>query len=239
MRTEQKAWELALYLWRRCRLSYRASNPGDLRDIDALIGQRFGLFLRALAVNPTRFRLAMMDPPCFIGKFVAYIVAMRLHLGAQFLQRRAYRIRDHAACGRLRRGRVSRLRPPARYLAAALPRDARRHQRAGNFRIRADRADDQAVLGLAFKPRAVAKPAIELVGRVAMQLIVDHMPAMHPVYRRGPVPSYRHNRRSAYHRRRSAVPWFFHPNALSPRPAQPSRPARRFPETQRPFSAAG
>mgnify|MGYP000538847434 CR=1 FL=1 len=152
-----------------------ARHPGDGGDLDALVGQRFGLFGRGLAVDRALFDVATMDLADLVGESGADIVAAFLDFGAQPLEHAA-KLRRHARVGRRLHGGGGGGFVGHRFgrLLTGAAGQARRHHGAFHPAVAADRALDEATFGLTVERAAVLEPAIELMLRGATQLVVHH-----------------------------------------------------------------
>src|SRR5882757_8494279 len=153
-----------------------AWDPGQAAELDAFVGQRFGLLVAGLAVDAALVALAVMDLARLLGELAADMLAVLLDLLAHLEQGFAQLLRHVLGHGRhllLLRRRSSRSRGNRRFDVRPLASfaEARRHGRAGDLGVAAHGAADQGLLFLAFVGLAVLEPALEFVAFGAAQSI--------------------------------------------------------------------
>ena len=134
---------MALRRWHRSAVGRR--DPGNLAELDALLGEFARLVGAGLAVNAARVGLAIVNLARLFGELRTDIVAIFLDLLTQRDQRLPHLHRRHR-------------RPRSR----AFPMLGR-HQRLLDLRVAAFRAGDLARLLLRLTGRAIAEPRFEFV----------------------------------------------------------------------------
>src|SRR5215510_13224986 len=141
-----------------------ARNPGQAAEFDAFFGQSLGFFFGGLAVDAALVAFAVMNLARLLGELVADVLAVLLDMLADFDECLAQFLR-HVSLKRrhllLLRRRHWRRHPSRSFdglLLAALAQ-ARRHRRALDFGVAANRAADQQFLLLALVGLAVLEPA--------------------------------------------------------------------------------
>src|SRR5262245_43134381 len=154
-----------------------ARNPGEAAELDAFLGQRLGFLVGGLAVDAALVALAVVDLARLLGELVADMLAVLLDVLAHLEQRLAQLLghmsgeSSHLLLfgGRDWRRRCSRGGLDTLHLAA-FPQP-RRHDRALDLQVAADRAADQGLLFLPFVGLAVLEPTFKLVAFGAAQAI--------------------------------------------------------------------